>query len=147
MGATALYKLSKGININKAYKQIETLIEQHGKVTVIFADPYYGGENKYNLRMRTLTMSGDSRVAYKGPEYDKYSNLHTSCFLGGSSAHGYKKTLQLMREHDGKRIVPVAIWYGPFDVNKITLAKQWKYVNETTLIKNLWYSFLRMWFN
>ena len=150
MSAKALYWLSKGINVNKVYKQIEQLIEQHDKITVVFAEPYYGEECKYNLRKRILTKSGDSRVAYKSHGYDKYSGFSASCFLGNRTffnLNGYKRTLQQMKEHDGQRIIPVAIWYGPNDANKIAFGKRWDYVNETTRVKNLWHRFLRMWFN
>ena len=147
MGPTILYKLSKGINVNKVYRQIEGLIEQHDEITVIFADAYE--EDKYNLRMRILTKDGDSYVSYKGHGYHEYSKPHRSCFLGGnfSVLKDYKKTLELMKEHDGKRIVPVAIWHGPLNVNKIVLGKQWGYVNEVSFVQNVWHSLIRIWLN
>lgn len=143
MGSKQQYELTKGINVNKAYRQIERLIEQHDKITVIFADSLYSG--RYDLRMRVLTKDGKSRVAYKSFGYKNFSGFGASCFVG-QRAIDYKKTLELMKEHDcnGKRIVPVAIWYGPYNINKVALGEQWEHLNDISWSKKKWLSLVRL---
>ena len=94
--------------ISKDYKKIREMIEEHGKIRVIFANVYCseGPAGKVytvddnNLRRRILKRDGTSIVAYKGASYKKWSGYGRSCFTIGKSVEDYKKLLKLMRKHD-----------------------------------------------
>lgn len=109
---------SIGAVIYKDYKKIQAMIEEHGKIRVVFANVYQDPSNKTttvdleNLRRRILKRDGTSIVAYKGASYKKWSGYGRSCFTIGKSVEDYKKLLKLMRKHDVTWLKPIEIQYG-----------------------------------
>ena len=117
--------------ITRNYKTIKKLIEQHGKVRIVFARAQWDYENEkfifddadcgFDLRRRIITKDGSCKVAYKSPSYKKFSGYGTSCFVSGLDLKDFKNTLLLMRQHDGIWIKPIEVHYGWFFRKKVIL--------------------------
>lgn len=119
-------KLKVKYEIRKKYKAISQLIEQHGKVRIVFNETFYDKDIDHwvgygSYRRRIVGKDGYSKVSYKGVNYTKWSGYSRSCFISGMDVKNFKETLKLMYRHDSPWIQPIEVHYGWFFKKKVIL--------------------------
>lgn len=101
--------------VYKAYKRINQLIQEYGKVRITFQNYFHiTGEFGLDKRRRIIEKDGHSKVSYRGSHYNKWSGYSESCFLHNRKDKTLKQTLKAMMKHDGSHIMPIQIEYGLF---------------------------------
>lgn len=101
--------------VYKAYKRINQLIEEYGKVRITFQNYYHiAGELGNDQRRRIIKKDGHCKVSYRGAHYIKWSGYSESCFLENRRDETLKQTLKAMMKHDGSHLIPIKIEYGLF---------------------------------
>lgn len=120
-------KVNTKYKIVKADRLIRKMLEEHGKVRVVFADvrptgPHFQEDDR-NYRRRILTKDGKSKVSYKSCGYNKWTGYSNSCFVENAKEKPKddKKLVKLMRKHDGSWLEPIEIHYGWFFRKKVKL--------------------------
>lgn len=110
---------SHAYHIRKAYKLMDKLIKEHGKIRVVFQDWCHWDQSfRDDSRRRVLSADGRCKVAYKSNGYQKYSGYSASCFWHHAEKKDIKNILKEMRKHDGNHIIPMEIHYGWFFMKK-----------------------------
>ncbi len=99
----------------KAFKRIDFLVKEYGKVRITFQNYYHiGGMFSEEKRKRILDKDGYCKVSYLRVESNTWSGYSKSCFLSERRDDTLKQTLKAMMNHDGSRILPIKIEYGLF---------------------------------
>lgn len=110
---------SHAYRIRKAYKVIDKMLKEHGKVRIVFQDwCHWDQAFREDSRRRVIEIDGSCKVAYKSNGYKKYSGYSTSCFWHHREKKTLKGTLMAMKKHDGNHIIPMEIHYGWFFMKK-----------------------------
>jgi hypothetical protein len=111
--------------LKKIDKVIKELIERHNRVKIVFANAEHDGHGGVmisgDMRKRVITKNGKCEVSYKSEGYKNWSGYSQSCFTQETDIKDYKKTIRLMRKHDGTWLIPVEAQYGWFFKKKVKL--------------------------